>query len=488
VSQLCFHAFSRKVAGLYGNTAANFFLLFTATQFHIPFYLSRTLPNFLVLPVVVLGLAQLLATDIPTMNAKSPARRLQLGVALLVSAGIIGRSEVAVLCGTIISIDLFLSPSPKRYIQTILPAIIVSGIVSAAATVAVDTHLWNSPSFPELEGLMFNIIGGHASEWGIQPWNYYLLSFPKLLLNPLSIPLILSTIVITRYTSLSILDTIRKLRYILMAPIVYILGFSYLPHKEWRFIIYIIPLLTTATSISAAYIHHHRSKSLLYRLTHLLLILSIPTSLIASLTMSIISATNYPGALALDSLHAMSNISQARVYLDIPSRMTGATLPLCCRRGWTYTKSENATVLESTEYWKDIDFALIGSLADIPCRHGRGIEGKGEWEVVYRQKGYSGMQWQPFAFPEMVRNNTLVAKVMSHERVKNVLGKIEGFVERRGGFKVPWIKLEDQVFVLRHLRKEDLAERSILLEEKIAKERAGIGHMGEVEGQWRDFY
>ena len=223
VSQLSIYGFAKKVSGLYGIATANFFLLFTATQFHVPFYISRTLPNFLVLPIVVVGLAQFLAIDIPSTTTQSPTRRVQLGVALLVSAGIIGRSEIAVLCGTIVFLDLLLSTSPKRYILTILPAVIVSGIVSAAATVAVDTRLWKTPSLPELEGLMFNIVGGHASEWGVQHWSYYFVSLPKLLLNPLSIPLILSTIVITRYTSISLLDTIRKLRYIIVTPIVYIL-------------------------------------------------------------------------------------------------------------------------------------------------------------------------------------------------------------------------------------------------------------------------
>lgn len=350
----------------------------------------------------------------------------------------------------------------------------------------VDTHLWSTPSFPELEGILFNVLEGRASEWGIEPWNYYLLSVPKLLLNPLSIPLILATVVLTRNTSLSTVETVRKLRYILIAPILYVGGFSLLSHKEWRFIIYIIPLLTTASSISAAYIHHHRSKSLLHRLTHFLILLSIPLSLLASLTMSVVSATNYPGALALDALHEISNATSAKVYLDIPTRMTGATLPLCSRPGWTYVKCENTTILESPEYWKDIDFALIGSLKDVPCKLGRGIEGMGEWECIYRQKGYAGVQWQS-RLPDSIQQNAFVQKVVDRLRGMVPWETVGKVWEERGG-RIPWIKLEDKIFVLRRLKMKDLEERSMKIEEIKEKERAGIGKMGEVEGQWRDFY
>lgn len=560
VSQLHFFAFARNVAALYGVAAANLFLLFTAAQFHLQFYLSRTLPNFLALPIATIGLAQLLATDIPTTDTKLQTRRLKLGIALLVSAGIIARSEIAVLCGVIIIVDLILSPSPKQYMLTIFPVAINSAILSTGATVAVDTQLWSAPSFPELEALLFNVIGGHASEWGVEPWYYYLLSLPKLLLNPIAPLLIYSTVVITCYTSTSIMDTIRQLRYILIVPMLYVLGFSLLSHKEWRFIVYIIPLLTTAGSISAAYILHHRKNSLSYRLLHIILFLSVLGSLILSFSMGVVSSTNYPGAMALDSLHTITNCSNARVYLDIPTRMTGATLPLCNRDGWTYMKTENKTLLHSAEYWRDIDFAIVGSLADVPCRRGKGVEGKGEWEVIYRQKGYAGLTWQPLGIPDIVwnntyvntltdmygskvssnehvrmlkgkvekvwgsfsavgrknlnkissndhvksvnkgikkiwddssdavRRNTYVNKVMSNDQIQRILGKVEGLRETAHKLKVPWIKLEDKVFILKHMRKEDILERNKLIEEKKEKERKGLGKQGEVEGQWRDFY
>jgi len=487
----------------------------------------------------------------------------------LLAAGIIARSEIVLLTGVICFVDLLLAPSPTQYLLTVLPAILLSGVLSTAATVAVDTHLWSAPSFPELEGLLFNVIGGHSSEWGVEPWNYYLLSLPKLLLNPLAPVLIAGSIFIAWKSSFSFVDTLRKLRYIILVPLLYVSGFSLLAHKEWRFVIYILPLLTVATSISASYIHQTRSTSRLTRLLYTLLILSLPITLLTSLSMGAISSTNYPGACALDALHRMSNVTNATVYLDVPTRMTGATLPLCTREGWTYVKSEDETVLESAEYWRDVDYAIVGSLACAPCKRGKGVEGRGEWEVVHRQKGFAGVKWMPIRgldvlipegvwnnsvvekvvsnewveeivgrvkevrwpklevpetlrnspivekltshpyvqkvvlkvkeiqwprleIPKSIRKSPVVEKVMSNEHVVRILQKVDEIVERTETAtkdpKIPWLKQEDKVFVLKHLRPQDFQQKSILLEEKKEKERQGLGKQGEVEGQWRDFY
>ena len=525
-----------------------------------------------------MGLTQLISTDAPTATSESSRRRIQLGIGLLIAAGIIARSEIGVLSAIILVVDILFSPSPKEYFLTVLPAGVVSAVVAAAATIAVDTQLWSCPSFPELEALLFNIVEGHASDWGVQPWYYYLLSLPKLLLNPLAPMLLASSVLITYYTSMSLLETLRQLRYILVVPVLFVSALSLLDHKEWRFIIYVVPLLTIATSISAAYIFNHRKDSRIYRLVNFLLILSIPVTLASSLAMGFISSTNYPGAEAVNALHDLCNSSRAIVFLDIPTRMTGATLPLCTRDNWTYVKTENATLLESPGFWQDIDYAIVGSLAGNPCKRGKGVEGKGEWEILHCQKAYAGMTWRPVGeVREMLWNSTYVRRVMEDERVRNVVGKAEevreighgyirtildnahvrrvgenlaavlskvwafskdmsqkflshpvvkdvitrietiendiisriennGLVQKiisderylkaktrlveimQTGFNVPWIKLEHKVFVLKHMRKEDLDERKQLLEEKREKEREGLGKAGEVEGQWREFY
>jgi len=524
------------------------------------------------------GLTQLVSTDAPTATSESSSRRIQLGIGLLIAAGIIARSEIGFLCAIILLVDVVLSPSPKEYLLTVLPAGVVTAIVATAATVAVDTQLWSCPSFPELQALLFNVVEGHASDWGVQPWYYYLLSLPKLLLNPLAPMLLASSVLITYYTSTSLLSTLRQLRYILVVPVLFVSALSLLDHKEWRFIIYIVPLLTIATSISAAYIFHHRKDSRIHRFVNFLLVLSIPVTLATSLAMGFISSTNYPGAEAVNTLHELCNSSRAVVFLDIPTRMTGATLPLCTRGNWTYIKTENATLLDSPGFWQDIDYAIVGSLAGNPCKRGKGVEAKREWEILHCQEAYAGIAWHPVdEVLEMLRDSTYVKRIVEDERVRNVVGNVEEMIKIGHGYvstvldnahvrkvgenlaavqsrfwtfskdtaekflsrpfikdvifrierieddiisriginsliqkiisherfleaktrlsgimqtklRVPWIKLEHKVFVLKHMRKEDLDERKRLLEEKREKEREGLGKAGEIEGQWRDFY
>lgn len=221
-------------------------------------------------------------------------------------------------------------------------------------------------------------------------------------------------------------------------------------------------------------------------------------------------------------------------------------------------------VLESVEYWREVDYAIVGSLACAPCKRGKGVEGRGEWEVIHRQKGYAGVMWRSMHMsdvsqviwnssvvermalddrvgrwvkgvrwpklevPERLRNSPIVDKVtsnpyvqkvglkvkelewprleipkslrsspmvqkgISNEHVVRILNRVDEIVERTKAAmkdpKVPWIKQEDKVFVLKHLRPQDFQQKSILLEEKKEKERQGLGKQGEVEGQWRDFY
>ena len=51
----------RAIRRQFGGATSAAFMLLTALQFHLPFYLSRTLPNVLAMPLTNLGLAAWLA-------------------------------------------------------------------------------------------------------------------------------------------------------------------------------------------------------------------------------------------------------------------------------------------------------------------------------------------------------------------------------------------------------------------------------------------
>jgi hypothetical protein len=59
-------ALQRAIRRTLGGPTAAAFMLLTAAQFHLPFYLSRTLPNVLAMPLTNLGLAAWLQGGRPT--------------------------------------------------------------------------------------------------------------------------------------------------------------------------------------------------------------------------------------------------------------------------------------------------------------------------------------------------------------------------------------------------------------------------------------
>jgi len=38
---------------------------------------------------------------------------------------------------------------------------------NAALTIAVDSHFWRTPVWPELSGVHFNIVQGKSADWGV---------------------------------------------------------------------------------------------------------------------------------------------------------------------------------------------------------------------------------------------------------------------------------------------------------------------------------
>ena len=98
--------------------------------------------------------------------------------------------------------------------------------------------------WPELYGFYFNVILNKSHEWGVSPWHWYLTSaLPKSI--TCSIPFIIIGLFYQRRGHL--IDT--NLIQILTPAFIYVALFSFLPHKELRFI---MPSLTLI-NIGGAY-------------------------------------------------------------------------------------------------------------------------------------------------------------------------------------------------------------------------------------------
>jgi alpha-1,6-mannosyltransferase len=339
---------------------------------------------------------------------ESARRRQRRVIQLFVHAGVIFRSEIALLLFTQLAYLLLQSAIS---VITVLLFGIPSATQALAITVMIDSRFWKQGIWPELAGFYFNAIQGKSAEWGTSPLGYYFTALlPRLLLNPIIIILLIPL-------SFSFPSTKFSSRDLVIPSVLFIAIYSLQPHKESRFIIYVVPPLTAAASLSASYIWTRRNKTRLYRLGSLLLVASIIGSFAASTTMLLISSLNYPGGEALSQLHGYLrahpdqlnsyNANDVRIHMDVLSCMTGVTrfqqydswprmgknqsrgketdLPYIDGKQMRimYDKTEDEAALLLPAFWAHIDYALMED-------PGKAI---GAWEVIGTVYAYAGIEF-----------------------------------------------------------------------------------------------
>lgn len=347
----------------------------------------------------------LLPDTASNVKSTSPSGRYRLSLYLFTIAGIIFRSEIAILLATT-TIYHWAVAGHISLRREIIPAGVVGLLVGLTITVLIDSFFWQeSYLWPELASFKYNILSGHASEWGVQPWHFYFANaVPRLLLNPLTY-LICIPLACARSPH-------SKAIYAQLLPaLTYIAIHSLQPHKEWRFIIYAIPSLTSTAALGASYIWTHRTKSFIYRLISMALILStLATFAISSFILLPISMANYPGAHALNSVHRYAHGSKSMVFvhLDNLTCQTGVThfLEIAPPRSlsaitpktpggqtpgerwsssrWVYDRTSHDEMKRRLITFERFDYALVED-ADV-------LGGDGEWENIKDVFGFGGVK------------------------------------------------------------------------------------------------
>jgi alpha-1,6-mannosyltransferase len=323
------------------------------------------------------------------------SRGYRLCLYLVTIAGIVFRSELAILVSTI-TLYLFIT---RRI--SILGVIIPAGLgglsIGLLCTVLLDSFFWQSfPIWPEWTAFYYNTIQGHSADWGVSPWHYYWVNaLPRLLLNPTTYMLCIPIAVLNVATRQRSLD--------LLIPLLAFVGlYSFLPHKEWRFIIYVVPGLTGVAAAGASWIWNRRTKSFAYAILSLVLTISVVVSFAASTAVLALSSLNYPGGTALNILHHSIEHPTGRhfnVYFDNLACQTGVTRFLESHRGaetvldvlesqntlskrvWTYDKTEDPSALLNPMFWTKFDYVLAERPEKVI----------GSWAVVHAVYGFDGV-------------------------------------------------------------------------------------------------
>ncbi|KAH8129564.1 hypothetical protein ACSS6W_006564 [Trichoderma asperelloides] len=451
---VCLAVFGAAVREAFGKGPARWWVLFSVTQFHVVFYLSRTLPNMFAFGLTTLASAFLL----PKNDASVERTRRRQAIGLLVFATAIFRSELAILLAATGLLALAKSYLSLRELVTFFLA---SFLAALGLSIPIDSYFWQKPLWPELAGFYYNAVLGSSSNWGVSPWHYYLTSaLPRLLLNPLCFPLI--------GLALYQPGTSRRVQDLVIPSLVFIAVYSIQPHKETRFIFYTVPSLTAAAAVGASFISSRRSKSLLYGLATAVLSLSILAGFASSTLMLLLSSLNYPGGDALSQLYAItSNATSPPPYLfihaDVLTCMTGLTLFGQNPHGLPPTlnstssssfsspvlffdKTESSEVLYHQDFWSQFDYVLMEDPSLV----------LGTWDTIGQIHSYDGI--------EILRPSQVVtaAETLHEEGIKDgVLGQGAAIATARdfvrkltGGW---WVgpRMSPRIHIMKQVREDD---------------------------------
>ncbi|QKX55550.1 uncharacterized protein TRUGW13939_02644 [Talaromyces rugulosus] len=455
-------SYARGLHRAFGRATALWFLLFQASQFHVAYYASRTLSNMFAFGITTIALRLVLPE--PGTVAKAHSRH-RVSLVLITVAGIIFRSELAVFLA--MNTFFLLATNRVRIISDIIPAGIVGLLVGLSTTVLIDSYFWQQfPLWPEFAAFKFNVLAGQSSEWGTSPWYFYFVdALPRLLMNPL---IWLVGIPASLWASAT-----RRASVSLLLPSLAFMGlYSVLPHKEWRFIIYVVPALTASAAQGAAYIWTRRAKSIVYRILALALAVSTLASfLVSTLVYLPASAANYPGAYALQSVHRHADGTQPRIVLHMGNLacQTGVTRFLqldpddSVVSTWIYDKTENETLKATPQFWSTIDYALVEDVSEVIPQSSSETETekntitKGKWQTIDTINSFTGFRILRAGDIAQGQLEANIIRAVAGDAGVALFEKVRDGVVRRFVTRGIWVefRMEPRIRVVRNLKGDD---------------------------------
>ncbi|QLL31094.1 hypothetical protein HG536_0A09110 [Torulaspora globosa] len=373
------------------STVGTWFLVFVMTGFHLMYYASRPLPNFvLTLPLINVATAWVLQS------------RYQWSILLFALTSAVFRSEVAAMGS---GIGLLSVVYGKISLLKAIKFGFMGLVLGMGVSLTVDSYFWQVWCIPEVDAFIFNVLKGNATNWGTEPFFAYFTHYLRMLFVP-------PTILLLNLLGFRMAPT--ELKIVSLSALFHILIMSLQPHKEWRFIVYALPPIILLGSTAAAYVWENID---INSVRNMLFVCLLPLSPLLSLAISsaflYVSSLNYPGGEAVAKFNDMivaSNITNSTVHLSVPVCMTGATLFGELDHsvyGIRYDRSEKVSELE--ELWPSFDYLITTEphpslipFSESPAER---------WEMIQSTTMFSGV------------NSTFISNIWSED--KNLIGVLK---------------------------------------------------------------
>lgn len=307
-------------ARVHGSTAGVLLFALACVQFHLPFYLSRPLPNTYALIVTSLATAD-------WVDASSPRR----AIALLAATTALLRCDVLLLAGVL---GLHLLVTRAVGVKEAIGTALVAGGAAALTSVLVDSYFWRRPLWPEGAVFWFNTAENRSSEWGTSPWHWYGTSaLPRALLGG------------APGVALAAVGA-PPARVAVLTAAAFTVLYSFLPHKELRFLLPVLPLLNVAAAAGLASLWRRGGLAARAFVVGLL-----AASAAATAGFVAAASVNYPGGVALQRLHELASTDALHhphawppvVHVGVLPAMTGVTRFGEQGAPWAYSKEEGLT-------------------------------------------------------------------------------------------------------------------------------------------------
>lgn len=368
---LAYRRFIISVQRVFGQATGVWLVLIQASQFHLVFYMSRTLPNTFALTFVLLCFAFWIDQD---------HFKLTLCTAFVV---VIFRVELVSLLGTMLLMDLI---SGRLHPLNMLKWGIPAGFGCILLSFAVDSIFWQRPLWPEGEVLWYNVFLNKSSDWGTEPWAWYFYS---------AVPRAMGVSLVVFPFALYLDPRVRTMVF---PAAVYIFLYSFLPHKELRFIIYVFPLINLVVARTCSWVWERRVKSIFMAMCTLVACFHLMGNLFMTHTLLFVSSYNYPGGNALQRLHETElHTPYATVHICNLAAQTGVSRFGELNHRWIYDKTEGLSANELIR--RNYSHLII---------EGRSVQSssylpfKNDYRIIDAVPGYSNIKFDLLTFPPVL--------------------------------------------------------------------------------------